>query len=282
VPHGLIIRLIIQTIRWDRSGAVWIDEASNVSRPGPSGADQIDAEHQATELASGHGGCWPLPHLAVPLLVGHRVAVDGCAAGGPAWRCRRVRPALPPSRVAAAPGACGCRCPPAASSVRGSGPSLSAGCPGPGAEPSRCPRNRTPQPPVADHPGTPADCSSGHRRRLRKLPGCPRCLRNCGHLAMPSRWLEGGRRAAVRSAADLDTVSVRGPPLRPESRLVSGRPLSARDPAAVGGCRLLPEPVAYSAAAGGVPPLPGGVGELAAEPLAELGAYVGHGRPLQG
>jgi hypothetical protein len=46
----LIICLIIQTIRWDPSGAVQIDEASNVSRPDPSGADQIDAEHQATDL----------------------------------------------------------------------------------------------------------------------------------------------------------------------------------------------------------------------------------------
>jgi hypothetical protein len=50
-PHRLIIRLIIQTIRRDRMGAVWTDEASNVSRPDPSGADQIDAEHQATDLA---------------------------------------------------------------------------------------------------------------------------------------------------------------------------------------------------------------------------------------
>jgi hypothetical protein len=47
----LIIRLIIQTIRRDRSGAVWTDEASNLSRPDPSGADQIDAEHQPTDLA---------------------------------------------------------------------------------------------------------------------------------------------------------------------------------------------------------------------------------------
>ncbi len=49
----LIIRLIIQMIRRDPSGSVWIDEASNVSRPDPSGADQIDAEHQATDLAVG-------------------------------------------------------------------------------------------------------------------------------------------------------------------------------------------------------------------------------------
>jgi hypothetical protein len=47
----LIIRLIIQTIRRDRSGSVWIDDPSNLSRPDPSGPDQIDVEHQATDLA---------------------------------------------------------------------------------------------------------------------------------------------------------------------------------------------------------------------------------------
>jgi hypothetical protein len=41
----LIIHLIIQTILLYPSGAVWTDEASNVSSPDPSGADQIDAEH---------------------------------------------------------------------------------------------------------------------------------------------------------------------------------------------------------------------------------------------
>jgi hypothetical protein len=50
---GLIIRLIIQTIRQDPSGSDQIDEASNLSRPDPSGADQIDAEHQATDLVVG-------------------------------------------------------------------------------------------------------------------------------------------------------------------------------------------------------------------------------------
>jgi hypothetical protein len=45
--------LIIQTIQQDPSRSVWIDEALNVSRPDPSGADQIDAEHQATDLAVG-------------------------------------------------------------------------------------------------------------------------------------------------------------------------------------------------------------------------------------
>jgi hypothetical protein len=37
--------LIIQTILLYPSGAVWTDEASNVSRLDPSGAVQIDVEH---------------------------------------------------------------------------------------------------------------------------------------------------------------------------------------------------------------------------------------------
>jgi hypothetical protein len=49
----LIIRLIIQTIRRDRTRSDQIDEARNVSRPDQFGADQIDAEHQATDLAVG-------------------------------------------------------------------------------------------------------------------------------------------------------------------------------------------------------------------------------------
>jgi hypothetical protein len=43
--------MIIQTILLDPFGAVWIDDAPNMSRPDPSGADQSDAEHQATDLA---------------------------------------------------------------------------------------------------------------------------------------------------------------------------------------------------------------------------------------
>jgi hypothetical protein len=48
--RGLDHPLIIQTIRLDRSGSIWIDDASNLSRPDPSGANQIDGEHQATDL----------------------------------------------------------------------------------------------------------------------------------------------------------------------------------------------------------------------------------------
>lgn len=55
--QGLIKRLIIQTIRQDRSRSVWIDDPSDVSRSDPSGANQSDAEHQATDLAvNGSGG----------------------------------------------------------------------------------------------------------------------------------------------------------------------------------------------------------------------------------
>jgi hypothetical protein len=51
----LIIRLIIQTIRQDPSGAVWTDIASDVSRPDPSGVNQSDVEHQATDVVVGYG-----------------------------------------------------------------------------------------------------------------------------------------------------------------------------------------------------------------------------------
>jgi hypothetical protein len=55
----LIIHLIIQTIRRDPSGPNGIDEAPNVSRSDPSGADQVDAEHQPTDLmvAFSSAGC---------------------------------------------------------------------------------------------------------------------------------------------------------------------------------------------------------------------------------
>ena len=53
LSHRLIIRLIIQAIRRDPTESVWTDEASNLSRPDRSGSDQIDVEHQATDLAVG-------------------------------------------------------------------------------------------------------------------------------------------------------------------------------------------------------------------------------------
>ena len=70
----MIIRLIIQTIRRDPSGPVQIDEASDVSRPDPSGADQIDAEHQATDLMLSGGAI--TPHLPFDLWRGNAVWLE--------------------------------------------------------------------------------------------------------------------------------------------------------------------------------------------------------------
>jgi hypothetical protein len=45
--------MIIQTILLDPSRAIWTDEAPNVRRLDPSGADQIDAEHPSCNLLPG-------------------------------------------------------------------------------------------------------------------------------------------------------------------------------------------------------------------------------------
>jgi hypothetical protein len=49
----MVIRLIIQTIRLLPSGPSQVDAAPDVSRADPSGADQFDAERQATDLMVG-------------------------------------------------------------------------------------------------------------------------------------------------------------------------------------------------------------------------------------
>jgi hypothetical protein len=49
----LIIRLIIQTIRRDPSGFDQIDDPVQREQARSVGADQIDAEHQPTDLAVG-------------------------------------------------------------------------------------------------------------------------------------------------------------------------------------------------------------------------------------
>ena len=81
---ALIIPLIIQTIRLEPTRST-----------------------QSTRLRiwrSGHGGCWPLPYLAVAFLVGHRgggwtvvlPAVQRGVAAGSARRCRRRGCPQPP------------------------------------------------------------------------------------------------------------------------------------------------------------------------------------------
>ena len=62
-PAGLPC-LIIQTIRRDPSRSVWTDDPSNVSSPDPSGANQIDAEHQAADLAVGPSSRYRHPLLS--------------------------------------------------------------------------------------------------------------------------------------------------------------------------------------------------------------------------
>jgi hypothetical protein len=103
-----------------------------VGFPGPAVAYQDDARFPTAPRLriwrSGHGGAGRCRTLRSRSCSDIGVAVDGCAAGCPGWRCRRGRTTLPPSRVSAAPGAGGCRCPQAASAVHASGPSLSAGC----------------------------------------------------------------------------------------------------------------------------------------------------------
>src|SRR5512132_4598650 len=78
----LIIRLIIQTIRPDRSGSVWTDGTPNVSRPDPSGAIPTDATRGCgcglqvvtfPELAG-------VAQLHVGLLVGRVASSDRAAA----------------------------------------------------------------------------------------------------------------------------------------------------------------------------------------------------------
>jgi hypothetical protein len=62
VGCALIIPMIIQTILLDPSEAVWTDDASNVSRPDPSGADQGDAEHPTrNRMLPARHGLWLVP-----------------------------------------------------------------------------------------------------------------------------------------------------------------------------------------------------------------------------
>jgi hypothetical protein len=98
---------------------------------------------QTTDLAMRPWRCWPMPHLAVPLLVGPW-------GGGGRCCCRLSSVALPqcpldPAAVggSAAPGTCGLPVSTSRDPVHASGPSMSAGCADPGLEPNRCPEPDT-------------------------------------------------------------------------------------------------------------------------------------------
>jgi hypothetical protein len=162
---------------------------------------------------------------------------DGCAAGCPAWRCRRVCTTLPPSRVSAAPGTYRL----AVSTSRIHGPSVRTVA-------VRRPRRPSPEPQqmsaeldtaavsavrpgagwtAAVHPGhrrsreQGGDTAAGsqpsmHARRLQQWASgaaCRQCqsiqggLRNRGHLTMPSGRLDGV--AAERVSGRLQNWTLR-------------------------------------------------------------------------
>ena len=89
---ALIIPMIIQTIGLYPSGAVWTDEAGNVSRLDPSGAIQADAEHPTPSLSEGRGFGLGLGDGRTAVL-GHAAISPGAGAGveavGPALTSRR-------------------------------------------------------------------------------------------------------------------------------------------------------------------------------------------------
>jgi hypothetical protein len=81
-------RLIIQTIRRDPTGSVWTDDASNLSRPDPSGPVQIDAEHPSRNRKvagrlSGKDARRELRGQIIPCLQGRGGAVRPSAAPAP-------------------------------------------------------------------------------------------------------------------------------------------------------------------------------------------------------
>jgi hypothetical protein len=265
-PRRLIIRLIIQAIRRDPSGAVWTDGASNVSRPDPSGADQIDVERQATDLAVWPWRCWPMPHLAVPFPARH-------ASGSGRFRYRLFNRPLPqcpraPAAVAGVhrgPAARGSRVAPGRIRCRTFGPPMSAAaptCPGTQARPAepdtaavsagrpgwrpgagrtaairrghgRSPLSRagTWRSPAADRPCTPAPATAVDANRRR------RCLRRQRNLHAGGCPDEGVRRTACRRS--LRTLWQCPRCVRHCGRLamVSGRRCPPRTPPSpAGGC----------------------------------------------
>jgi hypothetical protein len=92
VSHGMIIPLIIHTIRRDPSRSDGIDEPCHVSRSDPSGAVQIDAEHQATDLAV--GGSNPSRRASKPQVSGLGLLARSWRAFGPRRLRRQSEPCL--------------------------------------------------------------------------------------------------------------------------------------------------------------------------------------------
>jgi hypothetical protein len=189
-----------------------------------------------------------VPHIAVPFR-SRRRSVRAPCRGRRCPHCRGVR----------APGVRQ-----AASGVQASGQPVSVGRVGSG-------------------PLTSADAQPQAARRYRgagTAAAGPRQSCRSRTLMAVAGWLRNRTlRTPGLSAASGTAVAVRR---SVSGRLVSGRLVSAADTAAACGCPPLQELVARPAAAGRVPPPPVRLDELGAEAVAEPGAHVGHGRPLQG
>jgi hypothetical protein len=210
--HGLIIRLIIRTIRLDRTRSLWTDEASDVSRP-----DRLEPTRSTRSTRHGSGGQAGVLAGAAhgrPVPVGHGYAGGrlccrlSSVAAAAVSACPAVVAGCPPCRGVRAPGVRQ-----AASGVRASGQPVSIGCvdlayltsADEQAQPARrccgagtaavgpppsC-RSRTPRP-------VSGGCGTGHRGRLG-------CL-----LLLPARSVSG----RLVSAADIlpdtaDTAAAR-------------------------------------------------------------------------
>jgi hypothetical protein len=208
---------------------------------------------------------WPVPHIAVPFRSDMAAVVHGAAAGHPAWPLPQCTHARRQSWVSAGPRACGLP-------LSGRPRPVSAR---PTAATSRLRR-----------PGPLDQC----RRASATWAALPWCRNGSSGSAavLPQPAAQPGTAAGVQGVADPDKADavavrcfVRNGGRCPDGWSVSGRLMSAAYTSAACGCPRLQEAVARPAAAGRVPPLPVGVGELAAEPVAELGAQVGHRRSLQ-
>jgi hypothetical protein len=100
--------------------------------------------------------------------------------------------------------------------------------------------------------------------------------RRTGHCGcVPLRFRNGGQVSAVRA------VSAPGPATACRCPLDGHGWYPPAGTAPVCGCPRLQEPVAWSASAGGMQPPPVRLANLAGQPVAELLAHQGHGRPLQ-
>src|SRR5512133_248846 len=190
--------------------------------------------------------------------------VDGPAAGCPAWPLPQRPHALRRSRVSAVPGRAGSRC--------------SAGR-------IPCPPIPTAVLPWLPRPGhlTSADEQIRHGGSCRGAATAaagppPSCPSRTPRPVSGRRWNRTPPTPWLSTAAPRTAVAVHKVGVQKVGVWMAG--VWMADTAAAGGYPPLQESVACPASAGRVPPPPVGIGQLAAEPDAKLGADQGHGRSL--